>query len=616
MAEETQKKPFAFELVYEIPGEETLRNVLLTEDRLLELRATNILIRDDEAIILNPVTSVAPDKFHFLLQLRTGLLAPGTITSPGSDWKVLRQENAELRTTDIYLGWSGAARRLEAGETLPIPLKGLFSASEARPSLPMLLSWPEPETEVSTTALLGIEPRFPGQPGEYETEAYLILRKVLWGGRTRVPLRLDAVGPYQVLNVDNQPSTLVLRLGHSAPPGSQEEDVVFNYSSSQPTQSSSLQLEVPVGSVANSPLALATADQANGINLAMTGFTAARGVASPDGTRVTFKLTPTATKTLKPGEFLDLTLTNVVTGHPSGRVEVDLTWAQVQGFRDGKLSYLLEKAPLIFGREHPESIGIGGGTKADARVTLKTDSSDYSGYGLQHTNGTATLGTKVSTHSLYPNKSGGWMGTATNHSLHFFTNNGDPQVTLDTDGHFGIGTLTPAAPLDVKGNAYIHDGSLGIGTTSPAAPLDVRGNAAIQNGRLGVGTSSPAAPLDVRGNAIIQNGKLGIGTTDPKAPLDVHGSIFINGVKPFDIKKFSASGPSVATNYSSDIWVPWVMSLQTNSNPSNSSSNELVWSFTKTNNHWVLTCLVDGVGAKSISVTILFMRRELVNDLT
>lgn len=510
---ETQKKPFAFELVYEIPGEETLRNVLLTENRALQLRATNILIRDDETILLNPVTSVTAETYHFLLQFKTGLLAPGTTTSPSSDWKVLRQENADLNTTDIYLGWSGAVKRLEAGETLSIPLNGLFSASGARPTLPMLLSWPEPqiaaEPGASSTAPLFIEPRFPGQPGEYETEAYLILQKMQWGGRTRIPLRLDTVGPNQVLNVDNQLNTLVLRLTHSAPPGSQEENVVFNYSATQPTQSSYLQLELPVGTVTDRPFALATADQANDITLSMTGFNAASGVKSPDGTKLSFKLTPTATLTLKPGEYRELTLTKVVTGHPSGRVEVALAWVQVAGFRDGKLTCTLEKAPLIFGRAYAENIGIGGGATEDARLTIKTDSNAY---GLRHTNGTAILGTKVSTHPLYPNKSGGGLGTSTNHFLHFFTNNSDPQVTLNTSGHLGIGTLTPVAPLDVKGNAYIHDGSLGIGTTSPAAPLDVRGN------------------------VLIQDGNLGIGTTDPKAPLDVNGEIFIKGQKPFVIK--------------------------------------------------------------------------------
>jgi hypothetical protein len=66
-------------------------------------------------------------------------------------------------------------------------------------------------------------------------------------------------------------------------------------------------------------------------------------------------------------------------------------------------------------------------------------------------------------------------------------------------GKVGIGTATPANPLDVVGNATIS-GNVGIGTTSPSAKLDVRGNALV-SGNVGIGTTSPVNPLDVVGNA-------------------------------------------------------------------------------------------------------------------
>jgi hypothetical protein len=45
------------------------------------------------------------------------------------------------------------------------------------------------------------------------------------------------------------------------------------------------------------------------------------------------------------------------------------------------------------------------------------------------------------------------FGTTTNHKLGFFTNNGTPNVVIDTSGRLGIGTGSPATTLDVRGPA-------------------------------------------------------------------------------------------------------------------------------------------------------------------
>src|ERR1043165_6438548 len=52
---------------------------------------------------------------------------------------------------------------------------------------------------------------------------------------------------------------------------------------------------------------------------------------------------------------------------------------------------------------------------------------------------------------------GGFIGTESNHKL-FFLSNYTPQMTLDVNGNFGIGTTTPGATLDIKSNSspYPH----------------------------------------------------------------------------------------------------------------------------------------------------------------
>jgi hypothetical protein len=85
-------------------------------------------------------------------------------------------------------------------------------------------------------------------------------------------------------------------------------------------------------------------------------------------------------------------------------------------------------------------VGVGT-TSPQSRVGIQTSDGAY---GFTHTNGTVTVGT-------YTGLAAGWFGTRSNHPLHFFTNNGLAQVTLGTNGNFGIGTTNPSQKLEVNG---------------------------------------------------------------------------------------------------------------------------------------------------------------------
>ena len=100
---------------------------------------------------------------------------------------------------------------------------------------------------------------------------------------------------------------------------------------------------------------------------------------------------------------------------------------------------------------------VGIGTAAPA-TKLQVQSS---GYGITQTSGGVTIGSFIST----AGGGSGWFGTRTNHPLNFFTNDGQPQLTLTTGGNFGIGMAVPTAKLEI---ANVSTGQTGVYAESPS----------------------------------------------------------------------------------------------------------------------------------------------------
>jgi hypothetical protein len=159
-------------------------------------------------------------------------------------------------------------------------------------------------------------------------------------------------------------------------------------------------------------------------------------------------------------------------------------------------------------------------------------------YGITHSGGGITLGSYVGPSNS--GATGGWLGTVSNHSLHYFTNNGQPSMTIDLAGNVGIGTSTPFAGirLDVNGGgarvAPGNGGAISFGTPNAETGItiqhviggtraDIRFNDQILR-LVAAGPGGP--PPSTNGISITTAGNVAIGLADP---TQVGGWLHVNG---------------------------------------------------------------------------------------
>ncbi len=140
------------------------------------------------------------------------------------------------------------------------------------------------------------------------------------------------------------------------------------------------------------------------------------------------------------------------------------------------------------------------------------------GYGIIHSD--LTNNVQVGT---YVSAIGGWLGTRSNHNLHFYTNNSNPLMTLDLNGRLGIGTQAPAYILDVNGRMRLRD-------NGPIATAGIWHNKADNTEAAFIGMVNDST-YGFYGNGNwrmgfdVKNAQMGIGITDPTSPLSFATSI-------------------------------------------------------------------------------------------
>lgn len=205
------------------------------------------------------------------------------------------------------------------------------------------------------------------------------------------------------------------------------------------------------------------------------------------------------------------------------------------------------------------NVGIGTSVPAD-KFTVKTPSGNF---GLSHTDGTVTVGTYISS-------TVGWLGTKSNHPLSFYTNNSGQQMTLITNGNFGIGTTVPDYRLTVSSNLIASNTNTNLLKLTGQNPVMVFSSGATDYGYLKAWTYQPYAPFTnglVIGSSpgypiffstnnytasmeVADNGNVGIGVTNPANKLQI-GSM---GAAGFSGNNFALGNGNEALGiYQSDI---------------------------------------------------------------
>lgn len=483
------------------------------------LQIINTSRRDLRLKTLNAANASATNH-HFELKFRPGTLnttAPITIDPGAGQWRISAPTPTE-EGVSLYL-LSTKPGVIDSGQVTSLTLQNLNAerTGGARGTR-VELKWKAGCLEYLTNERQPEEDLVGGHRVKY-------VDIVNAQGQQYIPLHVGFFGTNQVLN-DGSANTLKLRLTNVLKPNEGDiklvqpghpelsaTQLIFSFESSNK--------EWTLGSVADVKFeSLETGKK----------FSVKVGAQADAPVWV---LEPLQLISLKPGEFIDVTIKDVKTTQQPGPTNLKLHYKNIPGYWDGDFVSVIEKSQVIYKEQR---VGVG---TTEPREKL-------------HVAGKMRVENEVSANSLKIDKHreilfaehGQIRSVDDGHRIMFhqtqdkleFRERGQiifspgsasgeetAQVVMKSDGRVGIGEVEPATHLHVKGGG---DQQIMIESTADGGRkwgIQSSGTA----GRFEIVNRNPNEVANCL--TILPKGNVGIGTVDPKTKLHVKGDVRIGG---------------------------------------------------------------------------------------
>lgn len=481
--------PFEFELL-----DDEAQDVLYISDtgvNTVDVTITNASPGPVTFKRLDAGTSPSADHHHLELRFRPGTFRPrkartlpvAVKTGPSSAWEASNGPVPALDgvSSSLFLAFTGTRDKvLAAGESLTVTLE--YQSADGQLG------------SRGTNVVLGYRNVTAESPDHLELdvggERIRSVDIISRTGRQVLPLHVGFYGSNRVLNsaaagteASASAGTLLVRMRNTRPVDPDLPDkglLAFRSINSPDVTSADRATKFTVSFDVTGDWALTDSDKSKAVVLEWrvnrngNNSTYQEGKRSDQGSSAIWTFNPDF-DSLRPGEYIELKLSGLVTTAATGRANIYVHYEDVPGYWDGQFALAVEKSPLVFsgGRvgvaRYPATDGEGN-SSVDLAVANRIRSDSPAG------------GLWIQRHGFFggidPTRLGIYNGS------HW-------RLAVDNAGNVGIGTIEPEARLHIRGGTDADQtggGTLVIGPTNST-------NLAIDNNELIARNNGQASTL-------------------------------------------------------------------------------------------------------------------------
>jgi microcystin-dependent protein len=428
-----------------------------------------ILNTSKQNIVLEALDN-APDanSHHFELRFRPGTLSTASLEqialADESNWRMSRPSTNSTGTVSLYFS-STTQPTITPGDKIDLTLNGVGvdASGGARGT----------RVELKYRNL-----KYQGSPDSLEGSRVEHLSIVGHRGRKNIPLHVGFVDSNTVLNDGSSQSELTLRITNTlklAPSNPASSTIMFSKDTKAPSK---FIISFDSGPD-NEEWALGTDDQVQNIKVQVK-FTedsqwieiGKQAVGSSPEWIIEI---PQSLLQLDASQFIQIKLSEITTGHPSGHTNLYVHYENIPGYWDGQFVCTIEKAPLLYLERNGRNIvGIGIANNKelacedlDAKLHIRVKEDDNSTKALRVAKGNSDYLTVLNNGNI-------GIGIA-------------DQLNAKLDIRVKPDDISTNALRVAKGNSdyltVLNNGNVGIGNTNPSDKLEVVGNIK-SNGRI------------------------------------------------------------------------------------------------------------------------------------